>query len=131
MYYIRAHPPQLNNPCIFHYIRIKSELRKSVTLSEMSYQFSGKTYIHTVASLQSYALEQRISNRDIPQSDVIVEGAFFTDTVDIVQGVEPRPEDAAGAVDDVLLRGPDLYRGCPKRWTLGSGRDPARDSHNR
>ena len=55
-------------------------------------------------------LEQWILDRDVPQNDVFVEGAFLAHTVDVVQGVEPRPHYAAGATSGESKVGPEVAR---------------------
>ena len=48
--------------------------------------------------LSSYLLEEGVLDGDVSEGDVFVEGARLADAVDVVQRVEPRPHDAAGAV---------------------------------
>ena len=49
-------------------------------------------------SVLPYLLEEGVLDGDVSEGDVFVEGARLADAVDVVQGVEPRPHDAAGAV---------------------------------
>ena len=48
--------------------------------------------------IRSHLLEEGVLDGDVSEGDVFVEGARLADAVDVVQGVEPRPHDAAGAV---------------------------------
>ena len=49
-------------------------------------------------AIRSYLLEEGVLDGDVSEGDVFVEGARLADAVDVVQRVEPRPHDAAGAV---------------------------------
>ena len=54
--------------------------------------------MHKCYPTYPFLLEQGVLDGDVPERDVFVEGARLADAVDVVQRVEPRPHDAAGAV---------------------------------
>ena len=64
---------------------------------------------HTYHSLQfaralSDLPKQGVRDRDVSEYDVIVEGSRFADAVHVVERVEPRPHDAAGAVGWEIIK---------------------------
>ena len=59
--------------------------------------------IQRLRDIRSYLLEEGVLDGDVSEGDIFVERARLANAVDVVQRVEPRPHDAAGAVGGEII----------------------------